>query len=149
MLELNPCVRNGEVPGNRAFPIVVPGNTCLHLTLHSLNIRYPPVQALLAENTYFQFGHVKPRSVSGRVMDLETTAKAMRLLRFKGRMQRGQVMDVQIVHHKNNHFGLRVPVVRYVPKSLAVRLWLTVTCRRLPNGSKATKRFAAPLRTYS
>src|SRR5450432_1077229 len=64
------------------------------------------IQALVAQDGEFGFGHVEPASVFGRVMPLETRGEAASFLGRERRVERGRRMRAQVVLNQHDLFGV-------------------------------------------
>ena len=85
----------------------------------------------------------------GCVVDLDLLANAPGFLRFKGLVERGKIMRVEVIQHQDDLLRLRVldinEVAKDLGKSCLVRCALTVTCRLPVSGSKHMKRLSPAL----
>jgi hypothetical protein len=55
-----------------------------------------PVRQIAAEGAQLDFGHVQPRAVLGRVMDLETVGDALGLLGRERLVERGRGVGIEL-----------------------------------------------------
>jgi hypothetical protein len=72
------------------------------------------VEALPRQHREFDFSHIKPAPVLGRVMDLELFHKAPRLGRRKRLVERGGRVRIQIVHHDDELLRVAIRAVAQV-----------------------------------
>ena len=69
------------------------------------------VEALSAEVAKFNFSHIQPTAVFGRVMNFQFIRQPFGLCGFKSLIQRGFVMGVQIIHDQYNGSGGRIMLI--------------------------------------
>src|SRR5574341_1186719 len=75
----------------------------------------PPPQALLAEHAQFDFRHVQPTAIAGRVMDLQAAGQPMGLGRRKSFVERGQMVGVEIITHQLDLARLWIIFIQQLP----------------------------------
>ena len=59
------------------------------------------------QDTEFDFSHVEPTAMFGRVMDFQFGGNAVRLSRGERFIQRGEFVRVQIIHDQDDRVCLR------------------------------------------
>jgi hypothetical protein len=70
-LELDACILRAEAPVDLGAHFVAPFLPGSHLCFESLEVGHSPIEALSAEHAQLDLGHVEPRAVLGRVVDLQ------------------------------------------------------------------------------
>src|SRR4029450_2060888 len=70
-----------------------------------------PVQALPSQDTEFDLSHVEPTAMLGRIVKLQLLANAVRFRRGKSLIERGGLVDVEIIQHYPDHLGLGVALI--------------------------------------
>src|SRR5258708_24423044 len=111
MLEFDPGVGRCEAPihptGARVPPLL-PGADFVD---ERLFVRDPTIQALAAQDTQLDLGHVQPAPVLGRVMNLQLVGQALRLRRSEGLIERGRAVRIQLIHDQHDGFRLGIAYV--------------------------------------
>jgi len=72
------------------------------------------VQALARYHREFDFRHVEPTAMLGRIVQIQLPQNTARFGRGKGRVQRGWRMGVQVVQHDTHHGRLGIMDVHQV-----------------------------------
>ena len=89
-------------------PVDLPRLQLVEQCLHGLA---PPVQVLASQHAQLDLGHVPPTAVLRGVMDLEPLGEPAGLLGRERRIQAGQLVRIQVVHHQPYPLGLRVHIL--------------------------------------
>ena len=111
-LELYPCFGSGELPIDAFAGSVASALPSIDFPAKGWEVRNTTVKALFRQNTQFDFGGVKPTSVFGRVMNLQSLHVIPSLFRRKRFIKRRDGVRVQVVADQNNFFGLRKILVQ-------------------------------------
>ena len=82
-----------------AVAVVLP---CVHLVGQDFLVGDAAIQTLRREHAEFGFSHVEPAAVLGRVMPFEALDEAARLGSREGFVERGWLVDVEIVLHQHD-----------------------------------------------
>src|SRR5580698_5783551 len=107
MLQFCSSIFAGELPIDRcltAVSFVLPGSGFSDKRLFVGN---SPGKTLPCQDVQFDFGHVEPAAMLGRVDDLQALNQPTRLLGRKGLVQRTQAVGVEVVHHQRDSLRLR------------------------------------------
>ena len=67
-----------------------------------------PPEALPPERAQFDLGHVQPRAVLGRVVQLDALGQALGLGGRERLVKAGQRVGVQLVHDQHHAFGVAI-----------------------------------------
>ena len=107
MLQFCSSVVGFELPidlGLLAVSFFLPGSGFVRKRLFVGN---SPAKTLSRQNVQFDFGHVEPTAVLGRVNNLQTLDQPTSFLGRKGFVQGAQAVRVEVVHHQRNPLRLR------------------------------------------
>src|SRR5215217_3710629 len=108
MLELDASIGTGEAPVYGALGRVALGFPRTYFLDKRLLVGDALIQTLASEHRELDLGHVKPRAVLGRVVDLKLRSDAPGFGRDERFIQGGGSMRVEVVHHQHDLLGLRV-----------------------------------------
>ena len=72
---------------------------CIDFVSEDLLVGDAAIQTLRREHAEFGFGHIEPTAVLGRVVPFETLGEPARLGGWKGFVERGGLVGVEIVLH--------------------------------------------------
>jgi len=111
------------------------------------------IETLVTENRQFAFCNVQPTAVFGSRVKFELAGDAACLGRWKGGVQRSDLVGVEIVQHDANDLRIGIafvhqPLIWYA-KSTVVRRSVTATWRQPASGSTIMNTLPVPLRRYS
>src|SRR6185369_6137063 len=110
-MQLHSRLRSRKLPVNRGSGCIA---SCLYGGQFPLEGSFggdAPVQALAGEDTEFDFGHVEPTPMLGCIVKLQLLPNAVRLCRGKGLIERGELVDIEIVQDYPDHLGLGVALI--------------------------------------
>jgi hypothetical protein len=74
-------------------------------------VRYTAVETLPSKHAEFDFGHVEPTTMFGRVMELEAMGQAVCLSWREGFVEGSSIVGVKVVQHNDDGFGVWIPDV--------------------------------------
>ena len=80
-------------------------------------VGYAAVETLPSKNAEFDFGHIEPTTMFGRVMELEAMGQAVRLFWWEGFIKGSSIVSVEVVQHDDDGLGLWIPDVGQFPHS--------------------------------
>src|ERR671926_837939 len=108
-MQFLPCRRGREAPGNRSMSSIA--RVCIRggLTGERDFVWYPTGQTMALQDTQFDFGHIQPTAVLGRVMQFELLQNPPRFCGGKGFIERGGFVGVEVVQHDPNPLRFRIP----------------------------------------
>src|SRR5919199_6142952 len=98
--ELDAGVRGRELPIGFDSGGIAPAPPSVDMALERCLVAHP-VRQIGAEGAQLDFGHIQPRAVLGRVMDLETVGDALGLLGRERLVERGRGVGVELVHDQD------------------------------------------------
>jgi hypothetical protein len=108
VLELDACIGAGEAPLYGALGCVALGFPRTHFLGKPFLVGDAPIQTLPSEHRELDLGHIQPRTVLWRVVDLQPLQQTPSFTRDERLLQSGRGMGVEVVHHQNDLQGLWV-----------------------------------------
>src|SRR5215831_4653750 len=70
------------------------------------------IQTLTAQGGRFDFGHVEPATIAGRVMDLQTPRQTVRFRSREGLVERRDAVGIEVIAHQLHLARIRVVLVQ-------------------------------------
>ena len=126
--EFMPGDSDSKTPMDFDLLFVAPFFPRADLATQHISVVQPATKALSRQHTNFDFRHVEPTGVLGRVMELQAVEQPPRFIRGKCLIQGGPRVGVQVVEHQTN-----------AAQSSFVRRAVTRTGRQPRSGSQHIK----------